>query len=234
METLFNTVRQSKFGYRHFNSCIDDFYDDFRDYRVTSVNNHALDLERLGDVRITRFVRDPRDLVVSGYFYHKRGAEDWCNIVDPNPEDLRIVNGCIPSQMKRGESFSQHLNSVDLEEGLIAEIEFRTNHFHSMENWPLEDPRVRCFRYEDILGKEADTFLQMLSFYGISWHERQLGRFLAYYFSANKRMGRTKHIRNPVPGQWHKVFTPRVSNYFASRYDTMLRRYGYQPSASTS
>jgi hypothetical protein len=69
---------------------LNDFYEDHNKYGIVSINNHALDLARLGnDYRISRFVRDPRDLVISGYFYHRRGAEPWSTIVDPKSEDWR-------------------------------------------------------------------------------------------------------------------------------------------------
>lgn len=63
---LFNRRMPWSRGYRHFNSRIESFYDHFADLTVASVNNRALDFDRLGDFRITRFVRDPRDLVVPG------------------------------------------------------------------------------------------------------------------------------------------------------------------------
>lgn len=31
-----------------------------------------------GECRGTHIVRDPRDLIVSGYFYHLRTSETWC------------------------------------------------------------------------------------------------------------------------------------------------------------
>jgi len=61
-------------GYAHFNSDIEDFYAQQSNYELASVNNHAIDLSRYKNYRVTRLIRDPRDLVVSGYFYHHRIA----------------------------------------------------------------------------------------------------------------------------------------------------------------
>src|SRR5262249_20378455 len=133
-------------GYRHFQSDLAGFLSHLGEYKVMSVNNHALDLGKLGDYRITRFVRDPRDLVVSGYHYHKRGAEKWSEIEDPTPEDWMVVNGRIPSAMQPCESFSTCLQRLDLREGLLAEIEMRGAHFESMRGWPESDPRIRVWR----------------------------------------------------------------------------------------
>ena len=129
------------------------------------------------DVRITRFVRDPRDLVVSGYFYHRKGGEEWCNIATPTVEDWRVVNGAIPKGMfEKRESFSTFLQNMSMEERLIAEIDFRETHFNSMKEWPTADERIRLFRYEDLIGNEKDVFKEMMSHYGVSWPEKRSAR----------------------------------------------------------
>jgi hypothetical protein len=226
---LYNRILGFSGGYRHFNSLIEEFYQESANYRIASVNNHALDLQRLGDdFRVTRFIRDPRDLVVSGYFYHKRGAEAWCNIINPGERDWEVVNGCIPEKMGGAHSFSSYLQSLSKEEGLIAEIDFRSNHFHSMEQWPVADSRIKLLRYEDLVGNEWQTFAEMFSFYGIPWPEKRLGLSLANRFSAKKRVGQTQHIRNPKAGQWKEHMTPAIRRFFKQKYGELLERYGYE------
>lgn len=216
--------------YRHFNSQIDDFYNALGQYRISSVNNHVLDLDRLGNCRVSRFIRDPRDLVVSGYFYHKRGSEAWSKIAAPVPQDWKIVNGNIPNQLNGQESFSDYLKRVSVEEGLIAEIEFRKWHFHSMENWPEHDSRVLCFKYEDILTNERLVFRELFKFYEIPILERTVGRYLAdrYSVKGQQKTGQQiQHIRNPKSNQWREVFNPKVNAYFNERYEPLLKRLGY-------
>lgn len=228
LATICNRVIRFNGGYRHFNSLIDKFYHESDAFRVSSINNHVLDLERLGDeFRVTRFIRDPRDLVVSGYLYHKRGAEPWCNIIDPIDKDWEVVNGAIPKNLGGGHSFSAYLNSVSKDEGLKAEIEFRKRHFDSMMKWPMSDPRIKLFRYEDILGNEPDIFSKILEHYEFSWPERKLGKFLADRYSAKKQTEEMTHIRNPKIGQWKEHFSPEVIDYFNQQYGELLKRYGY-------
>ena len=165
MGGLYNRILRFSRGYRHFRSHLDDFYRESDRYRIASVNNHALDLDRLGDFRISRFIRDPRDLVVSGYFYHLRGAEPWCHIIGPKEEDWKDVNGNIPKGMGKNHSFSTFLKSLTQEEGFIAEIGFRKHHFESMLQWPIGDSRIKTFRYEDLIGNEVDVFEEIFPFY---------------------------------------------------------------------
>ena len=228
MRKLYNVPwRFGAKGYRHFNSVIDDFYENLGRYRILSVNNHALDLDRLGDFRITRFVRDPRDLIVSGYFYHRRGAEKWCDVVGPRPEDWKVVNGNIPSDMPDDVSYAQYLQELSEEDGLMAEIEFRKHHYDSMAEWPDDHPQIRLYRYEDILGHEVETFADILSFYELSALDRALGRRLADKFSAKSQGKQMWHIRNPEPNQWKKRFTPRVTAFFEERHPGLIEKLGY-------
>jgi pyruvate/2-oxoglutarate dehydrogenase complex dihydrolipoamide dehydrogenase (E3) component len=57
---------------------------------MTSLSGHALDLDQFEDIKVIRFIRDPRDLIISGYFYHKRGGEDWCDYKNPTTVDYTL------------------------------------------------------------------------------------------------------------------------------------------------
>jgi hypothetical protein len=227
MDAVFNRLQPWGRGYRHFNSHLEDFYENFRKHRIASVNNRSLDLTRLGEFRITRFLRDPRDLVVSGYFYHKRGAEPWTRLQSPTPDDWYFANGFIPEGLRRSrKSFADYLQSLSLEEGLLAELEFRTLHFESMARWPDEHPHILTQRYEDILGRETTAFRRVFDFYGLWAIEKRLGLWFVNRYSLDKR-SRDTHVRNPAAGQWREHFTPRVKRAFDSRYGELTARLGY-------
>ncbi|NHX28197.1 hypothetical protein HA397_30140, partial [Escherichia coli] len=152
-----------------FQSRKDDFLRDVDHLKAASLNNHALDLDQFAfPLKATCFVRDPRDLVVSGYFYHRRGAEPWSTKVDPTPADWEIVNGVIPAGMPAGQSYADYLSGMEPEQGLLTELEFRTAHFDAMGAWNYEDPRLHLFRYEEILGKEEETFARFADIYDLN------------------------------------------------------------------
>ncbi len=214
-------------GYHHFDSRLELFYREVENYSVASVNNHAIDLERFDDVRVTRFVRDPRDLVVSGYFYHKRAAESWCRIASPKDEDWLVVNGTIPEGLSGGQSFAEYLNELSIEEGMLAELEFRRRHFESMGAWPVSDPRVETYRYEDIINHEEAVFDRILRFFEFPFLTRRVATFHARRFRAKRRAVGSDHIRDPRSGQWREVFTPAVSRRFDEEYGDLIERLGY-------
>lgn len=120
------------------------------------MNNHRIRLEALGGQdRVSHFVRDPRDVVVSGYLYHKAGGEEWSRTEEPSTGDWTVVNGCLPDSIGPGQSFATFLQSCPKEDDLIAEIQFRRRHFEAMGTWREGDRRVLTMRYEDIVDREA-------------------------------------------------------------------------------
>jgi hypothetical protein len=213
-------------SFRHFFHRQDAFYRECNQYRITSLSGHVLDLDRFDDIRVTRFVRDPRDLLVSGYHYHKRGAEHWCDYVDPLPAEWTVVNGAVPASLPSGVSLRHYLNSVSVEEGLLAELDFRRHHFASMRQW-RPDKRVLTFNYEDILGQEADVFEEIFRFYEMPWLHTRLARLYAARLSARRGSKGSTHIRNPSAGQWRQYFTPAVERRFNELYADLLEQYGY-------
>lgn len=227
MRGTFNKALRWSSGYRHFNSDLDAFLEHSPPLRIASVNNHALPIDRLGDFRMTRFIRDPRDLVVSGYFYHRRGAEEWTRQPDPADADWRLVNGFVPQGMKgSGLSFAQYLEALPEEEGLLAELEYRRAHLESMAAWPEEHPRILVLRYEDVLGDEQQAFGRMFDHYGFSALERATAMFFVRRHALRRRSA-DPHVRNPSAGQWRRHFTPRVSSAFHAEYGALVRRLGY-------
>ena len=227
MDAVLNRCQPWGAGYRHYNSHLEEFYNGFEQDRLSSINNRALDFERLGRFRISRFLRDPRDLVVSGYFYHKRAAEAWGRMESPTAADWYFANGVVPEGLQaHGTSFARYLQSIPEEEGLLAELEFRSLHFESMAEWPTDHPDILMHRYEDIVGHELEVFRELFDFYGFSPLEQRLGLWLAKRHSMGRRKA-DPHIRNPAAGQWRQHFTPRVRKVFDAKYAGLVRQLGY-------
>ena len=227
MRKVFNWL-PGKEAYRHFESIEGVFYNNLHRYKVLSTNNFRIEPERIdGDFRISRFIRDPRDLIVSGYFYHKRGAEPWFRMKNPTPKYWEPLNGNVPKDQPDHLSYAEYLGSLDKESGLLAEIEWRKHHFASMRNW-LNDERVKLFRYEDILGNEVKVFEEIMEHYEMNGLTMKRVKHLAdkYRFKSGGR--KDKHIRNPKPKQWKEHFTPKVEAVFNEHYGDILELYGYQ------
>jgi hypothetical protein len=220
------TVQRPR-GFHHFYHRVDGFYDQCEDFRVTSVSGHVLDLDRFDDIRVVRFIRDPRDLIISGYFYHKRGAEDWCLLEDPVDADWAMVYGKVPAALSPGMSLTGYLEGASRDEGLAAEYEFRRFHFDAMRDWPADSARVRTYRYEDIMGRERETFEEIFGFFGLRPLARRLGLRYADRHSAGNARRKSRHIRNEKSGQWRDLLPAVLAGRMAEEYGDMLERYGY-------
>ena len=199
----------------------------YRTLDAASVNNHVLDLEAVAPYRITRFIRDPRDMIVSGYHYHKRAAEVWCEVKDPTEKDWETVNGRIPDGMLPGESYSEMLQRLSVEEGLFAEMQFREKHFKGMLTWPNDDPNIMLIRYEDIIGNEEAVFSKLLDFYELPAREKARGVKAAIKHSASRMQNKNTHIRNPEPNQWKRTFTDETEKRFEELYPGLVEYVGY-------
>ena len=213
--------------YRHFDSRLEDFLRDQAHYRAASINNHALALDRLHpDTVVSRFVRDPRDLIVSGYHYHRRGSEAWTTLVGPRDDDYRVVNGVVPPAVGSS-SFAGYLRRVGTEQGMNAELVFRQRHLRSMLEWQHDDERVRTWRYEDLIEHECDVFDEIFRFYGLSRLQHDLGLRLVARYAASERGARSPHVRDPRPGAWRTELPASVHQRVLDEYRPILDRYGY-------
>lgn len=213
-------------SFRHFFHRVDAFYAFATRYSLCSISGHVLDLDRFDDIRVVRVVRDPRDLLISGYHYHRRSAEHWCDLVSPTDLDWTIVDGTVPSGLPAGMSLAAWLADVPLETGLAAEFEFRARHFQSLRDWP-DDPRVLTLRYEDILGDEARQFGRVAEFLELPRLAGWAMQRFAHRYRASGQTGKRGHVRDARKAQWRDVMSTPLVQRFAREYGDVLDRYGY-------
>lgn len=217
--------------FHDFHGAADRFYSSHSSYVVSAVTDVRLNLSRLGDCRVSRFIRDPRDLLVSGYFYHRKGVEPWTNEVPADPPGWRLRLQ-MAGLLQPAESFAAALQRLDPDDGLIAEMLFRQPTFRNMNRWPT-DQRVRVWKYEEILGHEVETMDAVAEHYGWTDGEglerRQLLKERAEFWRAGDgRLSWDSHVRNPQSGQWRGVFTPKVSTAFRALCGTLPECLGYE------
>src|SRR5262249_37509587 len=98
--------------------------------------------------------------------------------------------------------------------------------FDGMRQWPKDD-RIKLYKYEEIMGNEADIFADIFSFYGLSYPRVYLSKIFAKRYSASSGKG-GKHVRDAKPQQWKSRFTKKVNDYFEARYADLLEMYGYR------
>jgi len=217
-------------------------------------NAEIEEAEALPSHRGFHVVRDPRDVLVSGYFSHKNThpTDNW-----PELEAHREV-----------------LQSLSKEEGLLREIEFSRPFLMAMRNWDYDQKHILELKMEDLTQDPDHQFRRVLRHLelfdtgqdeGLLRKVRQYGNRFAYKLhhevslSLPRRVtkeravhpdvldaileahrfdkltdGRSKgeadpnsHLRKGKPGDWKNHFTDRVLEAFEETYDDIVAELGY-------
>lgn len=185
-------------------------------------NHSHLDLETAGDFIGSHMIRDPRDCVVSGYFYHLWTDEEWAH----QPQDWL-----------GGLSYQQHLKSLNQEDGLAAEITTFAGYTttYRLREWNYDDDRIFEIKYEDLLADEQRIFTELFRHYGFSEPAVQKSVQLAGQCSFKNVSGRevgqsqtNSHLRSGRPGEWKEVLSKNHLRLIDEQFGDLIAQMGYK------
>jgi hypothetical protein len=177
-------------------------------------DHSRIDRASLPAFRGSHLIRDPRDVVVSAYFYHCKTDESWVH----RPQDKY-----------GGRSYQEHLLSLNREDGLLAEIERGArSDVRDMTNWDYHDDRFLELRYEDLIEDQELGFRQLFEHYGFRPAAVERCVDIALGFSLEKQRATSKHIRSGRPGEWQTHFGPSHREAFKRLTDDAALRIGYE------
>ena len=176
----------------------------------------SFDREQLGhrSFRGSHLIRDPRDMVVSGYEYHLVTREAWA---------LR------PYPRFDGLSYQAYLNSMDEHDGLMAEIEWlASGTAAAMGSWDYGQPEFLELRYEDALSDEQGTFKMLFHWYGLNDAAHAVGMDAVDRLSLRRGGAIPNHARSGQPGEWRKRLSPEHVGRFKELTGDLVVRLGYE------
>ena len=177
-----------------------------------------VELDAIGPFVGSHMLRDPRDVVVSAYFYHRWTHETWANL---------------PLAQYRNMTYREYLNHVDEQEGIATEIVRAEFWIRQMLRWDYADPRFFEIRYEEIRVNEPETFRQLFAHYG--FHDAAVERccrIAAKYTFERRAGGPGTHLRSGAIGEWRDRFRSFHKDLFKRRYPGALERLGYEKDES--
>ena len=186
--------------------------------------------------RGSHIIRDPRDIIISGYHYHLWTSEEWVNkpIKDLSP-DIETIWSLLPVKKIRDMTYKQYLNSLSQEEGITAEIKRATTYIRKMVEWDYNNKNIFEFRYEDIMNDEQGIFRQLFQHYGFSENAIKKSLRIAETRSFKNVTGRNighvrdkSHVRSGKLGQWKNEFTDSHKEYFKELFGEDLIKLGYE------
>lgn len=204
-------------------------------WAVEIANLYDIDYHRLPEFVGSHFVRDPRDMVVSSYHYHKWTAEAWC--VDPSFNWSEITGNpffgeYVEADTKRWPdkiSYQDYLTSLDRERGMRLEMIRNQPHIDHLARWNYDDPRFIEFRFEDVVGHELECFRRIFEHYGFP--PRMIERGLArvdQFSMKRKRAGTRSHVRSGKGQQWREEFSRDHHRVFEEMFGPVVQTLGYE------
>ena len=222
------------FDYQHFDSQSDRFFDAYQSGALTcaSLNNTALPIALQPSERGSHFVRDPRDLVVSGYHYHLWCPEQW--VYEPAYRWRYIAREPIfqkwtgLNEWPKNTSYQGFLKTLSKQQGLIVEMLWRQKIFQKMYDWDYKNPSILELKYEDIIDNEENAFNQLFDHYQWpeSWRDDWLG-IVSKLSKKNMKTGDQSHTRNGSTKQFESEFSSEALDDFNSLYDGLVDKLGY-------
>lgn len=165
-------------------------------------------------------IRDPRDVITSGAFYHRHAAEKWLH----------------RRQWRFGlKSYRTAINACPTEEkALLFEMENAAGRtIRAMLDWDYTNPCFFEVRYEDLIQDETlEIFRRIFIFLG--YEEAELPSLLEIVRQNSLFSGcrNPHHVRSGKVAQWKEHFTPALRARFVELFGDALERLGYEAEGS--
>ena len=182
------------------------------------IDHHSqFDFSKLqGESLGIHFRRDPRDLLVSAGFYHKKSREPQLHI---------------PQDEYGGKTYQEHVNAMEtMEEVFLFELDASAGmNIRHMLDWDYDRGFLEL-KYEDLVVPDGgQVFREALEPLPLTTTEKSLLEGLFNYYSIFDGGSKgTKHIRDPRSKQFEQHFTETIQREFDARFAGALSKLGYE------
>ena len=162
-------------------------------------------------------IRDPRDLIVSGCYYHQKSTETWLHV---------------PHQKYNGMTYQEKINSFpSMHDRLLFEMEEgAAGAIRDMSQWNYRNPAFIEVKYEDLIADyDLTLFHQIFSFIGVEGKMIPKALELAWKNSLfSNRLAPNFHRRSGKASQWTQYFESSHKQRFLELFGDVLVRLGYE------
>ena len=237
--TEFNWVFQSIAG-----NCNKTPYGD-----VVIFQDSLVDFNKLpNNYKAIHLIRDPRDIIVSGFFYHRKCYEKWClncnfsvkNKINNPTVPFPMVH--LPKKLKlkyindlNGESYQKKLLSLDYNKGLLFEMEhYAKLTIQNMSTWNYKNDNILEIRFEDLMSNYEIVLKQIFKHFDFSETKQDTAMKLSKKHNlktmSSKELKKNKHILSRKTTRWKKYFKKEHKEKFKLLFPKILIRLGYEKS----
>lgn len=186
-------------------------------YDVFFQDHSRFEFDSLKRFRGLHIIRDPRDVIVSGCFYHQKSDEKWLHI---------------PREEMNGLTYQEKINSFrDVEDQILFEMEHGSKRtIRDMMSWDYNHPNFYEVKYEDLIEDyDLKLFHDFFSFLGFPGYVMPSLLTFAYNNSLfSGRLKKSGHIRSGRLNQWKRYFNQNHRYRFLELFDDVLIRLGYE------
>jgi hypothetical protein len=214
MYTIFREICQ-KFGWEFFAGDQEKLRKDFdiflQDHSRFALNELQVEYKGL------HLIRDPRDTIVSGCFYHQKSNEQWLHI---NRNEFG------------GLTYQEKINSYDsLDEQIMFEMEnVGLEGIQEMLSWNYTNQAFIELKYENLISDEnLLLFHKIFTFLGFPGE--YLPEILGIAYNRSLFAGNLKksiHIRSGKARQWVEYFKPSHKTRFLELFGDALIKLEYE------
>jgi hypothetical protein len=191
-------------------------------------------------------IRDPRDIIVSGYLYHCRTNEKWCinSDFDTTPP---IKFPKVPySQQHRsekwkkeyieslgGQSYQQNLLNLSQRDGIFFEMNnYGAWTIESMKNWNYNMNNILELKFEELMTDYDNIFQIIFQYIGFSKSQIKTGMEIAKKHDLRRKSDQEiqndKHISSRNFSKWKKYFEEEHKKKFNQKFGEILINLGYE------
>jgi Sulfotransferase domain len=193
-------------------------------------------------------IRDPRDIIVSGYHYHRQTTEKWCINTDfsttppirfpkvPYSQEHRSEEWKIKYlESLGGISYQENLLRMSQQQGLMFEMNnYGAWTIESMKDWNYGMGNILEIRFENLTNRYDDTFRRIFDHIGFSKSESAVGLKIAALHDLGRKspeeIEKMRHITSPSGTNWEEYFETQHKEAFLDRFGDVLVRLGYETS----
>ncbi len=197
--------------------------------------------------RAIRMIRDPRDIWVSGYLYHRHTVEDWCINTDFDPTSpigwpqVDHAFAHRPEAWKRhylerlgDKSYQQHLLDRSLAEGLDFELEGYTGcTLAAMREWKLNGADAMDVKLEDVMADFDGAMRRIFGHFGFTAEQSEAALEVARSEDVRRMDEATiatrPQIHSRTISKWREVLSAAQIAPFESAHGDLIRELGYEP-----
>ena len=181
-----------------------------------------LEMTKKSELRALFVTRDPRDLMLSGYF----------SLRDSHP-DMEVN-----SQMR------SKLRTLNFADGLKHYLEYIIDLglFEAQVDWHRAankdtEGHIKLIRYEDLADRYTEFFLELLRVFAPDCkreHSSSLMHRFSFQSQKTSSLFPKGHLRRGRSGEWSETFTPEFEEFFVSKTGNLVYDLGYSPDRETN